>query len=192
MKRVIAGITGLMSCLLFGLEPGVAASDGAPQLHEELRTVPTAPYDESADAHAQVAAAIASAAAGHKFVLLEFGGNWCPDCRVTAGVLAMGEVKPWVERTFEMVPVDVGRMRRNLDIAAQYRGENHGCSNRHHPRLAGQDDQHRNPAALQNARGMSPQAIVDTIYGWISKTCVGLVCHHGEGLILTTFHSNLA
>jgi len=169
MKRVIAGITGLMSCLLFGLEPGVAASDAAPQLHEELRTVPASPYDESADAQAQVAAAIASAAAGHKFVLLEFGGNWCPDCRVTAGVLAMGEVKPWVERTFEMVPVDVGRMRKNLDIAAQY-----GVKITAVPTIIILDSRGRmintgNPAALQNARGMSPQAIVDTIYGWISK-----------------------
>ena len=37
-------------------------------------------YDPSADASAEIAAAVKKAAAEHKHVLLEAGGNWCKWC----------------------------------------------------------------------------------------------------------------
>ena len=39
------------------------------------------PYDEAADAKAQIAAALHEAAAAREPVLLIFGANWCKDCR---------------------------------------------------------------------------------------------------------------
>jgi thiol-disulfide isomerase/thioredoxin len=39
------------------------------------------PYDEKADAPAQVQQALGAAYADHKQVLLVFGANWCEDCR---------------------------------------------------------------------------------------------------------------
>ena len=39
------------------------------------------PYNEQADAAADVQHAIAAAQVDHKKVLLVFGANWCPDCR---------------------------------------------------------------------------------------------------------------
>ena len=128
------------------------------------------PYDEAADAHAAVAGAKARAKAGHKYLLLDFGGNWCPDCRVLAGVLDLPEVKPAVQQTFEVVSIDVGRRTKNLDIAQQY-----GVAVQGVPMLVIVDpDGHfvnsGNPSALSDARSMSPQAIVDTIYGWIGAS----------------------
>src|SRR6185437_4412654 len=94
--------------------------DMAPQVHEPLTVVPPAPFNESADAHADVALASSRSAATHKFVLLDFGGNWCQDCRVTSGVMMMNEVQPWIARNFLVEQIDVGRMNKNLDIAQAY------------------------------------------------------------------------
>jgi len=169
MKKVMADLTGLiLSVSLFSV-PAIAATSGEPRIQGDLKQVPRAPYDETADPHLQVEAAIARAEAAHKLVLLDFGGNWCPDCRVTAGVLELSEVKPWVEQTFETVMIDVGRMNKNLDIAGKY-----GVKIRAVPTIIVLDPQSRmvnsgNPDALKDARGMTPQAIVDTIYGWTQK-----------------------
>jgi thiol-disulfide isomerase/thioredoxin len=152
------------------LAGGALAAPTAPKVDATLTSAPTAPYNVDADAHAEVAAAIARAAQTHKFVLIDFGGNWCPDCRVTAGVLAMDQVKPWISAMFEVVMVDVGRMNKNMDI-----GDTYGIHIKAVPTMIVLDPAGKmingggDPAALQDARGMSPQAIVDTLNGWIQK-----------------------
>jgi len=72
---------------------------------------------------------------------------------------------------FEVVMVDVGRMNKNMDI-----GDAYGVHIKAVPTMIvlaptgkminGGGD----PAALQDARGMSPQAIVDTLNGLDPKT----------------------
>lgn len=147
----------------------VLAMEPPPRVSAPLSQVPAAPYDPAADAGAAVSAALSRAASHGKFVLLDFGGNWCPDCRITAGVLSMPDVEPWVARTFELVMIDVGRMNRNLDIAARY-----GLTIKAVPTMVVLDSKGRmvnagTATALQDARSMSPQAIVDTLNGWIDK-----------------------
>ena len=39
-------------------------------------------YPDPAQAKADLAAALKTAAATHKRILLDFGGNWCGDCQV--------------------------------------------------------------------------------------------------------------
>jgi len=153
----------------FAIAETALAGDGAPQIDEALTKTPSAPYDTAADAPVAVAQAIARAAAQHKYVLLDFGGNWCPDCRVTAGVLEMDEVRPWIESTFEVVPIDVGRFNKNMDIAERYNVRIKAVPTIIILDQNGQVVNAGNPAALQDAHSMSPQAIVDTIYGWIHK-----------------------
>ena len=125
------------------------------------------PYDETADAKADVAAALARAKASGKHVLLDFGGNWCPDCRILAGVLELDEVEDAVAATFEVAMIDVGRKNKNLDIAEAY-----GVTITGVPTVIIIDPKGRflnagHPTALSNARAMKPQAIVDTIFGWV-------------------------
>jgi thiol-disulfide isomerase/thioredoxin len=144
-----------------------AAPISAPKVTSALPKTLPLPYDESADAHAQLNGAIAAAKPGHKYVLLDFGGNWCPDCRVMAGVLGLPEVAPAIKRDFQFVAIDVGRFNKNLDIPAAY-----GVKITAVPTVIILDDNGKfvnagNPTALSDARNMSPQAIVDTIYGWI-------------------------
>ncbi|MGE3332773.1 MAG: thioredoxin family protein [Rhodospirillaceae bacterium] len=147
---------------------GAHADLSKPQLTSAALPSPLPfPYNEQADAKAEVAAAIARAKASGKYVLLDFGGNWCPDCRVLGGVLELNEVEGHVARTFEVAMIDVGRFNKNLDIAQTY-----GVKITAVPTVIILDPQGRflnagHPTALSNARAMKPQAIVDTIFGWL-------------------------
>jgi thiol-disulfide isomerase/thioredoxin len=127
------------------------------------------PYDEKADANRAVAAARARALAHRKLLLIDLGGNWCGDCRVLAGTMALAPVKAFVGAHYEVALVDVGRFDKNLQIPARY-----GI----HSRLQGVpsllivdpktdrliDAGH--VAALADARSMSPQALADWLAQW--------------------------
>ena len=162
-------IASLAVALFLAGTTGAYASDMPPQVHEPLTAVPQAPFNEGADAHADVALALSRAAATHKYVLLDFGGNWCPDCRVTSGVLEMKEVQPWIARNFIVVPIDVGRMYKNLDIAQAYGQKLHAVPTIVVLDATGKILNAGNPTALSDARSMTPQAIVDTLSGWIQN-----------------------
>jgi thiol-disulfide isomerase/thioredoxin len=166
MKRAMA----LLALLL--ATAGAAAAAPAPRVSirslGELATPPF-PYDEAADADRAVAAAKAQAAGRHKRLLIDLGGNWCPDCRILAGVMALPEVAAFVQAHYVVVEVDVGRFDRNLQIPARY-GLTH--------RLAGAPSvlvvdpatdrlvNAGHTAALADARDMTPQAIADWLAQW--------------------------
>jgi thioredoxin 1 len=78
------------------------------------------PYDESADAKADLQQALGAAKAGQLPVLVIFGANWCEDCRVLDRALKSGRNATLMAREFEVVKVDVGRFNRNLDVARAY------------------------------------------------------------------------
>ena len=86
----------------------------------QLRTPLPYPYDEKADADAQIVAAAARAKASHKLLLIDFGGNWCGDCRILAGVMRLPEVQPFIDQHYEVVTVDVGRLDHNTQVLARY------------------------------------------------------------------------
>jgi thioredoxin 1 len=79
-------------------------------------------YPDPARARADIAAAIKTAVAENtkKRILLDFGGNWCPDCQVLD--LYFHDAKNWpiLQANFVLVDVNIGRMDANLDIAQQY------------------------------------------------------------------------
>jgi thioredoxin 1 len=77
------------------------------------------PYDERANATEEVRQALHTAHAEHKDVLLVFGANWCPDCRVLDQVLHGKEAVSIADR-FVIVKVDVGNFDKNLDLAKRY------------------------------------------------------------------------
>jgi thiol-disulfide isomerase/thioredoxin len=81
---------------------------------------PDAPYSAERDAHADVDAAFARAAERGTRVLVLFGGNWCPDCRILSGFMEIPEFSAWLDETYEVVKVDVGRYDRNMDVAARF------------------------------------------------------------------------
>jgi len=170
MKIRLLFHAGTAACLLALTQNATAAT--APRvraadfsgLHQPLPL----PYDETANASRQVAAGKMQAEAEGKQLLIDFGGNWCPDCRVLAGVMALPEVHAFVSQHYVVVTVDIGRMDKNLQIARHY-----GIS-----QLAGvpailvvnpRKDKLLNQGhlfALADARHMTPQALADWLAQW--------------------------
>lgn len=127
------------------------------------------PYSEAANATQQVARAKARARKEGKKLLIDLGGNWCPDCRVLAGVMDLPEIKAFLRKHYVVVTVDIGRMDKNLAI----------------PRKYGIDKLEGVPAilvvdpktdrlvnggrlfALADARHMTPQALADWLAQWV-------------------------
>lgn len=135
----------------------------------QLRTPLPYPYDEHADADAALARARARAAAEHKLLLIDLGGNWCPDCRILAATMQLPEVKAFVDAHYVGVAVDVGRFDKNLQVPARY-----GITSRLEgvPSLLIVDPKSDrlldagHTAALADARHMSPQALADWLAHW--------------------------
>jgi thiol-disulfide isomerase/thioredoxin len=127
------------------------------------------PYDEKADANRAVAQAKARAKAEHKLLLIDLGGDWCPDCRILAGTIELPALKAFVEAHYVLVSVDVGRFDKNLQIPAHY-----GLKDRLEgvPSLLIVDPRSDHlvdgghTAALSDARGMTPQALADWLAQW--------------------------
>lgn len=137
-----------------------------PQLSEMSAPPVTAPYPDAALAPTQVREAFVTAAKTHRRVLLDFGANWCPDCRILAGIFSLPAAASWLEKNFVVVPVNVERLNANMDLAAQY-----GVTITAVPTVLILTPQGRllNPdtaEALGSARRMSPQAVLDLIADW--------------------------
>jgi thiol:disulfide interchange protein len=82
-------------------------------------TIPTE-YDEKADARAEITAAIAASKADGMPVLLDFGADWCPDCRVLEKLYRDPAVSRGLLTRYHLVLVNVGEFDTNLDVAADY------------------------------------------------------------------------
>ena len=78
------------------------------------------PYDESANAGAEIEQALVTAKATQRSVLVVFGANWCEDCRALDSALKSPQNAELIAKEFVAVKVDVGNFDRNLTIAAQY------------------------------------------------------------------------
>ncbi|WP_338092927.1 thioredoxin family protein [Chromobacterium amazonense] len=78
------------------------------------------PYDEKADAKAELQQTLAAARQSHQPVLLIMGANWCEDCRALDAALKSGKSAELLAREFKVVKVDVGNFDHNLDIDAAY------------------------------------------------------------------------
>jgi thiol-disulfide isomerase/thioredoxin len=171
MHRILAPI------VVVGLLATAQAASAAPAPHvsissyAQLATPLPRPYDEAANANADVARATAKARAHHKLLLIDLGGNWCGDCLVLAGTMALPEVRAFVQAHYEVVAVDVGRFDKNLQIPAHY-----GIHSRLQgvPALLIVDPVHDrlldggHVSALSDARHMDPQSLADWLARWTS------------------------
>lgn len=78
------------------------------------------PYDESANARADIQKALSQAAKQQKPTIIIFGANWCPDCRGLSEAIETGPDASKINSDFIIVKVNVGNFDTNLDIAADY------------------------------------------------------------------------
>jgi thiol-disulfide isomerase/thioredoxin len=163
----------LAAALAIALTAGMASAAPAPKMaiasFAQLKTPLPYPYDEHADANAAVAAARARAQARHKLLLIDLGGNWCPDCRILAGTMEEPALRAFVDAHYEVVTVDVGRFDKNLQIPARY-----GITKRLEgvPSVLVVDPANDrlidagHISALSDARHMTPQALADWLAQW--------------------------
>jgi thiol-disulfide isomerase/thioredoxin len=107
--------------LIVSLLVVAAPALGAPQTPaagQDAKEVPV--YDESADARAAVAAAVARAKKANRRVLIQWGANWCGWCKWLAGTMKTdGDVARKLLYEYDVVHVDVGRFDKNLDLAGE-------------------------------------------------------------------------
>lgn len=75
------------------------------------------PIDSAA---ADIKAALAEAHRTHKRVIVDFGGDWCPDCQVLNIYFHQSPNADLLARYFVRVNVNVGRMDANKEIAEGY------------------------------------------------------------------------
>jgi thiol-disulfide isomerase/thioredoxin len=165
--------TRLAAALAIALTAGMASAAPAPKMpiasFGQLKTPLPYPYDEHADANAAVAAARARALARHKLLLIDLGGNWCPDCRILAGTMEEPALRAFVDAHYDVVTVDVGRFDKNLQIPAHY-----GITKRLEgvPSVLVVDPatdrliDASHISALSDARHMTPQALADWLAQW--------------------------
>jgi thiol-disulfide isomerase/thioredoxin len=118
---------GLALALAALVLPGAAlAQKAAPRLKaRSLAALPQplpAPYDANRDAGGDVDAALARAKLSGKPVLVDFGANWCVDCRVLAGIFELPDMRRWLHANFELVQVDIGEFTRNLNLPRRFGG----------------------------------------------------------------------
>ena len=143
------------------LPPRLTAGQAPPVTH---------PYDVAADAHAAVDAAFVQARTTNKRVLIDFGANWCPDCRMLAGVMQLASVRPWIGENFVPVSVNVDHFNVNMDIARRY-----GVTVKAIPTVLIVTPQGKllnadGTLVLGNARTMSSQAVVDQLAAWNQRS----------------------
>jgi thioredoxin 1 len=77
-------------------------------------------YPDPSVAKTEIQGALQRAKAQHKRVILDFGGNWCGDCKVLDIYFHDPANKALLDENFELVEVNIGRYDANLDIAARY------------------------------------------------------------------------
>ncbi len=77
-------------------------------------------YDENANAHQLISAAIAQASRSHKHIVLDFGANWCFDCHVLESQMEKPGLASLIEHNFVVVKINVGEFDENRDLAQKY------------------------------------------------------------------------
>jgi thioredoxin 1 len=128
-------------------------------------------YNTSADAKADISAAIKEAHAEKKHVIVDFGGNWCGDCKVLDINLHRPENLALLNRDFVVVHVDIGRFDKNVEIAQRY-----GVPlEKGVPALAILDGQGKLLYAQKNGefesmRKMDPNSVHDFLEQWKPKS----------------------
>ena len=127
-------------------------------------------YSDTADAHAEIKQALATAAREHKNVLLDFGGNWCGDCQVLDIYFHQSPNAALLNNNFVLVDINIGRYDKNTDIAEKY-----GVPlKRGVPALAVLDSRGRLLYSQRNGefeamRSMDPQSVTTFLNRWKPK-----------------------
>jgi thiol:disulfide interchange protein len=79
----------------------------------------SAPAPESKITKYRVDFALAKAKAQRRFLIIEFGADWCEDCRVLAHHLEDGLTREYFQNHFSILQIDIGNSDRNFEAARE-------------------------------------------------------------------------
>jgi len=77
-------------------------------------------YPAPEQAGLDLTAGLKAAAAQHKRIILDFGGNWCGDCKVLDIYFHDPANKSILDANYVLVHVNIGHMDQNQNIAERY------------------------------------------------------------------------
>ena len=77
-------------------------------------------YPAPEAAPTEIKSAITNATRLHKRIILDFGGNWCEDCRVLDKFFHDDANAKLLKANFILVDVNIGKFDKNQDIAKKY------------------------------------------------------------------------
>jgi thiol:disulfide interchange protein len=151
----------LVGCMLltgFVATPHAAAQGNVPTVKKHL-------YPEIDSAQADIKAALIEAKRTHKRVLLDFGGDWCPDCQVLDIYFSQAPNAELLAKNFVKVNVNIGHMDANIDLAKKYGVPVHGV-----PALAVLDADGKvvmsQDKEFSSMRNMQPSAVTAFLTKW--------------------------
>jgi thiol:disulfide interchange protein len=131
------------------------------------------------DARKAVAAAIAAARKDGRHILLNFGAQWCPECRILERTFADPAVARFLHANFVVVPVHIGRMvgqnyaEQNLDLVKKY-GVFTTNANAGIPSIVILDSRGRVIARTDNGEwrdkgALTPEKVIQDLKRWAPK-----------------------
>ena len=114
LKRMVKLASLVLTAGMVGFVLPATADDASVGIEKRqiYPTIEAAPAD--------VQAGRACAKAEHKRLLLDFGGDWCPDCQVLNIYFHQAPNADLLDKYFVRVNVNIGRMDANKDLAAKY------------------------------------------------------------------------
>ena len=126
-------------------------------------------YPDPSQASADIAAGVAQAGREGKRVLVDFGGDWCTDCKVLDANMRKPENAALIGQRFVVVHVNVGDkgIERNFDVASRY-----GIPlEKGVPALAVLDGKGtlvyaQKAGEFENMRAMDPSSVHDFLVKW--------------------------
>ncbi|SEG64939.1 Thiol-disulfide isomerase or thioredoxin [Bryocella elongata] len=129
----MTGKTHTRNTLLRGLRTALAAAVlAAPLMLAAPMQAQILPHDATVGLHphhiyptieaanGDIRDALAVARKTHKRVILDFGGDWCGDCQVLFLYFHQAPNQQIINQHFIIVPINVGHIDANLDIAKRY------------------------------------------------------------------------
>jgi thiol:disulfide interchange protein len=117
---VAAGCSPAVTPAASPASPTARTSRVSPSRSVSSRVPRLGDYDAKRDSEADIKAALAAAAKDKRNVLIDFGADWCLDCRVLTKLSTTTKVAPLLRDRYHVVSVDVGEFDHNLDVARNY------------------------------------------------------------------------
>lgn len=124
-------------------------------------------YDPARDPKADIDAALRQAAKNHQEVLLDFGADWCPDCKSLDAMFNSTAINTLLGTDYVVVPIDVGQFDHNLDLASNYINlQTSGIPALVVLTSSGKARANTDDGSFSNARSMSPSQVTAFLKRW--------------------------